>query len=52
MSQQEDCVGLCAEYKHKYEALLAQQNEFGKELKVLETRFFADGYGDKEEMGE
>lgn len=50
--QQEDCTGLCASYKAKYENLLAQQREFGKELKGLESRFFAEGYGDKEEMNE
>ena len=49
---EEDCSGLCAEYKQKYLNLLAKQTEFGKELHGLENRFFADGYGDKEEMGE
>ena len=49
---EEDCSGLCAEYKQKYLSLLAKQNEFTKELHGLENRFLAEGYGNKENLGE
>ena len=49
---EEDCTGLCADYKQKYLSLLAKQKDFSKELHGLENKFFAEGYGDREEFGE
>ena len=51
-SESEECTGLCAKYKAKYENLLKKEHAIASEFKHLESRFFADGYENGEKFNE